>query len=192
MYSKEKQLNESRPEKSQCRLTHCMTLTMNENRICDKCAAALSGKKKRRKSKPKKKDARYWRKKAKESFQKFVRIRDANKDGICSCVTCGRQVVYNRNCDGGHYRSAKFNATCFDERNCHAQCKSCNMSRMDMIETLQEYERQIDLKYGKGSAEQLRITSLTTKRYSSAEYEGLYKYFKEKGRELAKQKGLSY
>lgn len=192
MYSKEDQLNESRPEKNQCRLTHCMTLTTNENQICDKCQDALKGKKGKKKKKTKKKNARYWRKKAKAAFQKYVRIRDANDDGICSCVTCGKQIVYNKNCDGGHYRSAKFNSTCFDERNCHAQCKSCNMSRMDMIETLQEYERQIDKRYGKGTAKQLRDTSLMTKRYTSAEYEGLYKHFTEKGRDLAQQKKLRY
>jgi len=58
---------------------------------------------------------------AKKSFQKWVRLRDAE----FNCISC------NGNdkdlWDGGHYFKAElFSGLIFNEMNCHKQCRKCN------------------------------------------------------------------
>ena len=134
---------------------------------------------------------KYWRPKAKAAFQKYIRIRDSDKHGICRCITCGRAVRWKA-CDGGHYRSARFNATCFDEKNVYAQCKGCNKNRMDRIETLEVYIQRIDEKHGKGTAERLKVKSLISCKMSWIDYKKIFEEYTEKGKKLARIKGLDY
>lgn len=67
-----------------------------------------------------------WHKEAKVAFQKYVRLRDANDQGDVKCVTCPKVGKWNDNFDGGHFIRAGNRSICFDERNCHSQCKGCN------------------------------------------------------------------
>jgi hypothetical protein len=58
---------------------------------------------------------------AKKSFQKYVRIRDAE----LNCISCNgnEKGLW----DGGHFFKAElFSGLIFDERNCHKQCRKCN------------------------------------------------------------------
>lgn len=58
---------------------------------------------------------------AKEVFQKFVRLRDQDKN----CVSC--DTPYSDIWDGGHFYKAEiYSGLIFDERNCHKQCRKCN------------------------------------------------------------------
>ena len=78
------------------------------------------------------------KKKAWQWCSKYIRLRDAiefHKDhpetpfGYVQCCTCGNIVVYNINCDAGHFISrgkGGMSGVYFDERNIHAQCKICN------------------------------------------------------------------
>jgi hypothetical protein len=72
--------------------------------------------------KPKKKTVGYWKKKAWESFSRWIRNRDK---GVC--FTC------NRPCEGagyhaGHYIPRSLSGYLyFDERNVHGQCYRCNI-----------------------------------------------------------------
>ena len=52
-------------------------------------------------------------------FSKWIRDRDKR------CVTCG--LATNLQC--GHFISRSINVLRFDERNCNAQCVSCNVFR---------------------------------------------------------------
>lgn len=69
---------------------------------------------------------------------KYIRLRDAmtyqdkypdTPFGYVKCCTCSTVVIYNQNCDAGHFiskGSRGMSGVYFDERNIHAQCKSCN------------------------------------------------------------------
>jgi len=58
---------------------------------------------------------------AKLSFQKFIRLRDAEL-GCASCHTTTTDLW-----DGGHWKKAEiYSGLIFDERNCHKQCRKCN------------------------------------------------------------------
>ena len=73
-----------------------------------------------------------------EWCSKYIRLRDAieyhrlHPDapfGYVKCCTCSRIVIYNKNCDAGHFipkSRGGLSGVYFDERNIHAQCKDCN------------------------------------------------------------------
>ena len=78
------------------------------------------------------------KKEAWEWCSKYIRLRDAKAYhekypetpfGYVKCCTCPRIVIWNKNCDAGHYiskGSRGMSGVYFDERNIHAQCKECN------------------------------------------------------------------
>jgi hypothetical protein len=67
-----------------------------------------------------------WTKLAQAMFNKFIRMRDADK----SCISCGREHVewtLGGSWDCGHFRSVGAAPELrFEELNAHKQCKSCN------------------------------------------------------------------
>ena len=78
------------------------------------------------------------KKEAWEWCSKYIRLRDAIAYqekypdvpfGYVKCCTCSTIIIYNNNCDAGHFiskGSRGMSGVYFDERNIHAQCKSCN------------------------------------------------------------------
>jgi hypothetical protein len=65
------------------------------------------------------------KKKALEEFCRFIRVRDANMNGMCKCITCEACKFFTE-IDGGHFRGGNVNAVCFDPLFCYAQCRQCN------------------------------------------------------------------
>ncbi len=184
-FSKAQQIRH-KPKKKKCRVNQCARYGNWKTGICPKCTKMLSSNRKTlKKVKSQKTSARD---RAKAAFQKYCRYRDSNSQGLCSCITCGRLTVWNKNTDGGHYRPAFFNNTCFDERNCNSQCKTCNRARMQTAETIDSYTRNIDKKWGLGTAEDLQIKSHIEKRFTDLDYNGIELYFKNKFNELKKQR----
>lgn len=59
-------------------------------------------------------------------FSVYIRLKNADKNGRCKCITCGK-VLHWREIQNWHYRSRLCNKYRFDERNCHPQCKHCNV-----------------------------------------------------------------
>lgn len=88
-------------------------------------------------------------------FSEYIRLRDANWQGVCFCITCNR-VFHWKNGDAGHYVQRDRLATRFEEKNVHAQCKYCNRFRSG-----EQYLHgvAIDKKYGTGTADRLMIIS---------------------------------
>lgn len=59
-------------------------------------------------------------------FSKFIRGRDANWQGYCSCISCGTAKNWKQ-IDAGHFISQGSDyALKFNELNVNAQCTSCN------------------------------------------------------------------
>ena len=67
-----------------------------------------------------------WKDLADTVFSVYIRLKNADKDGRCKCVTCGK-VLHWREIQNGHYRSRLSNKYRFNEMNCHPQCKHCNL-----------------------------------------------------------------
>lgn len=63
--------------------------------------------------------------KAATLLQKLVRMKAAKPDGLCKCVTCGREDHW-KTMDGGHFISRTYSYHVLREENVHPQCKRCN------------------------------------------------------------------
>lgn len=120
-------------------------------------------------------EARLWR-----WFSKYIRLRDADDQGICKCFTCGR-VKHWKQMDCGHGIGRQYKATKYDEKNNHAQCKRCNgfeEGRKDI------YSKRVNQLYGEGTWERLQILSKATCKRTQFEIDTLCDYYKGKVKEL--------
>lgn len=108
--------------------------TSNTKKLADK-GRQIQAKEDRAKHKERKeslKGKREWIKDAQMWFNKFIRLRDANK----LCISCDRTIGEIEGNDGwkpggawdaGHYLTRGAHPELrFEELNCHKQCKSCN------------------------------------------------------------------
>lgn len=59
-------------------------------------------------------------------FSQYTRLSNADKRGMCTCVTCKKQY-YWKNIQAGHFMSRKHYSTRWDESNVKPQCLACNM-----------------------------------------------------------------
>jgi hypothetical protein len=64
-------------------------------------------------------------KKLDKVFSEYIRRKDASKDGMARCVTCGKTAHW-KEMDNGHYWSRRYTSTRWDENNCGVQCTYCN------------------------------------------------------------------
>lgn len=144
--------------------------------------------KKEKALKPKKKANSPKDKKAWDAFSLYIRLRDANKDGICACFTCGL-LRHFRQMDCGHGIPRQHNATKFDEQNNHAQCKGCNKFGQGERE---KYGVAVDKKYGIGTWEKLQIKSKqSSKALNAFGIEHFAKYYTELALMIAQEKGIT-
>ena len=124
--------------------------------------------------------ARAWTKRIDPPFHRYIRLRDTNRDGYGSCISCNKDIHFSEG-DAGHFISRQHKNTRWNEENVHLQCKYCNM-----------YEGGNAYLYGKAlgqdKADELVILSKQICKFSEQEYEDIYYYYKEKVEELEKKK----
>lgn len=132
--------------------------------------------------KPKKttSDAMLWR-----WFSIFIRLRDADENGYCKCITTGK-IAHWKEMDAGHFISRRHWTTKYNEKNVHAQSRGANRFNQGMQ---YEYGLAIDRKYGAGTAENILNNSKITTKKDSFTIQTLTEYYKGKAKDLAKQKG---
>ena len=99
----------------------------------------------RYKSPPEKGIAWYW-------FSHYIRLRDALKWG--KCISCDKPITFDE-MDAGHFAPAKDCglALLMDEKNVNGECNHCNA--WDSVH-LWGYEKNLDLRYGAGTANVLK------------------------------------
>ncbi len=85
-------------------------------------------------------------------FSIFTRTKDADENGMVSCVTCGRRA-YWKEMDAGHYVPRQDLAVRWDPRNVWPQCRPDNVFRGGEPEKMAIYINQT---CGAGVAESLR------------------------------------
>ena len=94
----------------------------------------------KRKKKLQSEDRGYQLKKAQETFNAYIRLRDDKQP----CISCGRhhQGQYH----AGHYRTVKAQSSLrFHEFNCHKQCSACNNH---LSGNITEYRINLEKKIG--------------------------------------------
>lgn len=109
-------------------------------------------------------------------FSLFIRLRNASKDGIVECWTCGKTSHYKK-MHAGHFMSRKHHATRWNEENVQVQCPKCNLFGQGEQYT---FGKLIDVRIGEGKSEELQELSRTTVKYMRHEYEDMIKFYKEK------------
>lgn len=97
----------------------------------------------------------------------YVRMRDADRDGIVTCITCpARKHWKEMQC--GHFVSRRINLLRYDEENTNGQCVSDNMFKSG---EQYAYSKALDLKYGDGTAEKLWAQRFATHSFTREELE---------------------
>lgn len=88
-------------------------------------------------------------------WSEYIRQYYADSKGEVKCFTCTNKSHWKQmHC--GHFVSREQNSVRFDFRNCHPQCPECNLVKSG---NLDEYEKQIDILHGKGTAENLKAVA---------------------------------
>ena len=101
-------------------------------------------------------------------LQKLVRMKAADDNGYCQCVTCG-QTKHWKEMQGGHFISRRYTATKLLEENIHPQCPGCNGPRAkDGIVTVEYTNYMIDT-YKREFVDDLLRLKNETKKYTRDE-----------------------
>lgn len=119
-------------------------------------------------------------------FSVWVRVRDADKNGMITCITSGRRVHW-KDADAGHFISRRHLSTKFDEQNVHAQSRHSN--RFQYGQQF-EYSKAIDLKYGPGTADKILVKSRVTCKRGQFEIDNMYSWYKSEVERIKKEKNL--
>lgn len=115
-------------------------------------------------------------------FSKYIRLRDSDENGLCTCFTCGLQQDWNSGgMQAGHFIGRRHWATRYHEKNVHAQCARCNMYQSGMQ---YEYGLKLDAKYGEGTSKELWQLSTMTVKFTQQEIDDLAAHY----RNLVKEK----
>lgn len=119
-------------------------------------------------------------------FSQYIRLKAANDNGFCRCVTCGTMWRWNA-IQNGHYIKREHMGTRFDERNCHPCCYHCNVTLMG---NLKKYRQFIISQYGKDVLEELETKKNSIEKWTVSDYTEKIIYYKEKVKQLKIEKGL--
>jgi len=120
-------------------------------------------------------------------FSKYIRLRDADANGMCKCITCDTAKNW-KEMDAGHFMSRRYMATRYDEMNCHAQCQRCNQYGAG-----EQYlhGKMIDALHGEGHADYLEEQSKKLTKYNKQQLMDLAKEFKHLAELQSKSKGIT-
>ena len=119
-------------------------------------------------------------------FSQYIRLRDADEFGRCSCITCGKSLFW-KEIHAGHFQSRGNKATRWNEYNVNAQCCGCNTFKAG-----EQYKhgKAIDDKFGTGMADSMEKLARTTKKFTTKELEEEVEYYNEQVKELRELKGI--
>ena len=119
-------------------------------------------------------------------FSKFIRLRDADDNGIVICISCNARKHW-KDMDAGHFIKRQFMSLRFNEKNVNGQCRKCNwlLQGNDI-----NYAIGLEKKYGIGILEQLVATKHSTTHTGSFELKHIADYYRMKFNQLKKLKGL--
>jgi len=118
-------------------------------------------------------------------FSKYIRLRDADANGICRCASCNKYFHW-KSMDAGHFVSRRHKAVKYDERNVMAQCQSCN--RFNSGEQF-KMGQEIDRRHGKGTAKLVSEISRCRMKFDGYWFKAKSDEYRLKVKQLAKEKG---
>ena len=102
------------------------------------------------------------------TFSRYIRIREANTNGIAECYTCGNSDHWTK-LQCGHYIKRADTLLRWDSRNARTQCVECNCNKHGNID---EYTKRLDEEHP-GLPEQLKEESREVNKYGREELKQL-------------------
>lgn len=118
--------------------------------------------------------------KADAYFSKYIRLSHSDRNGYCTCVTCGNRKHWKQmHC--GHWRRRGLQPTRYDSRNCAPQCVHCNHFRSGEPERFEEF---IKIRFGEDVVEELRLKSLMRSGRKQKHFEQIAKKYYHKVKQL--------
>ena len=121
--------------------------------------------------------------KASVLIQKIVRLKAADCNGYCQCVSCG-VVKHWKEMQGGHYVPRGNSATRLMEENVHPQCKGCNGYGMKYGDAEKHYTLYMIDMYGRDFVEHLLSLKGKPHKWSRCDLEDMIIDFKAQIKEL--------
>ena len=117
-------------------------------------------------------------------FSKWVRLRDANEAGYCTCCFCEKPVKWT-DAEACHFVDRRHLSTRFHEKNVHAGHILCNREN-----DLGEYANFLRQKYGDGVPQELAMLHRQVLKLSQKDVQYLENKYLELIRLEQKAKGL--
>lgn len=118
---------------------------------------------------------------AKVWYHRVIRLRYADEDGYCECVTCGERKHFKK-MHAGHFK----HGLDFIDDNMHPQCVGCNTYRGGRLDIYTLF--MIDT-YGRERVEELQRLKNKGQKYSKSEYKEMIERFKDEAKKKAYEKG---
>ena len=118
-------------------------------------------------------------------FNRAVKYRDSEPvEGqlLFICITCPRRILFrdrdgkfNRAAHAGHFQPHHKENTRFNECNVNGQCATCNYNQGEQY----RYSKELDLKYGLGTADELVKLAKVNKQWTVKELQDIAEEYKE-------------
>lgn len=113
-------------------------------------------------------------------YSQYIRLKNADSEGYCICVTCGDRVHWQA-IQNGHFISRAKYPTRWHDENCHPQCMRDNIFLRGRYIDYTLY--MID-RYGRDRLHELRNLSLNGAKISTPELREKIEYYRGKVAEL--------
>ena len=105
------------------------------------------------------------------TIQKLVRLKAADDNGYCQCITCGVWKKWNEGIQGGHYiPKGKSSYWALQEENIHPQCSGCNNFGMKNGDAAQRYTLYMIDMYGRDFVDNMHDKERELRKYYAADY----------------------
>jgi hypothetical protein len=112
-------------------------------------------------------------------FSLYIRLKDADENGFCTCYTCGK-VAHYKEMQNGHFWSRTHLSTRFNEDNCKIQCVGCNIFKKG---NYIEYTKRLLKELGEEKFNELERLKNSTVKINKAEYEQMIEHYNQKIKE---------
>ena len=116
-------------------------------------------------------------------LQRIVRLKAADENGYCNCVTCGKNGHFTE-MQGGHYIERSKSSTKLLEENIHPQCAYCNKYGMLKTSTVLKYRDYMIEMYGLDAVLEIENLSKVNMKWSRPALIDLIKELKAQMKEL--------
>jgi hypothetical protein len=105
------------------------------------------------------------------AFQRLVRLKWADDEGYCTCVTCGVIRHFSDNMHAGHFLPRSSSKWALDQRGCAPQCAGCNMFKMNSSGVAsQQYTIWMIDRYGREFVDHMIATKGDAVKRTRADY----------------------